>query len=148
MADLTLGSQHIPESVAICIYLAEAFPKAELDVPADHAERGRYLQWILFGPATMEPAIIWKAAGNPDAEYQPFASVDDVASTLAGALCGRQFLVGDRFSAADVIIGAGVMWGTRLMPVLPALPELEAYWQSLEVRPAWQRTSRIFQSHW
>ncbi len=140
------GDQYISESVAICSYLADAFPEAGLNVPVGQPERGSYLQWILFGPGTMEPAIIWKAAGNPDAEYQPFASVEEVATTVASAVRGRQFIVDDHFTTADVIVGSGVMWGTRMMPVLPALPELEAYWQGLEARPAWQRTSEIFQS--
>ena len=138
--------QYISESVAICMYLADAFPEKGLNVPLGHRDRGRYLQWILFGPATMEGAIIWKAAGNAAAEYQPFASVDDVAATLAGAVRGRQFLVGDRFTAADVVVGSSIMWGTRMMPVLPALPELETYWQGLEERPAWRRTQQIFES--
>jgi glutathione S-transferase len=141
------GGQYISESVAICTYLAEAFPANGLSIPLGHEDRGRYLQWILFGPGTMEPAIIWKVAGDPNAENQPFASIDDVAATLAGAVRSRQFLVADRFTTADVVIGSGVMWGTRMMPVLPKLPELEAYWQGLENRPAWQRTKQIFESH-
>jgi glutathione S-transferase len=141
------GDQYISESVAICAYLADAFPEVGLSIPLGHKDRGRYLQWILFGPGTMEPAIIWKAAGDANAEYQPFASIDDVAATLAGAVRGRQFLVADRFTTADVIIGSGVMWGTSLMPVLPKLPELENYWRGLEGRPAWQRTKQIFESH-
>jgi glutathione S-transferase len=141
------GDHYISESVAICAYLAEAFPAAGLSIPVGHKDRGRYLQWILFGPGTMEPAIIWKAAGNPNAEYQPFASIDDVAATLADAVRGRQFLVADRFTTADVIIGSGVMWGTRMMPVLPRLPELDTYWQGLEDRPAWQRTKQILEAN-
>ncbi|MCB1693572.1 MAG: glutathione S-transferase family protein [Pseudomonadales bacterium] len=141
------GERFIWESVAICTYLADAFPDAGLGVPVSDPARGEYLQWIFFGPGTMEPAIIWKTTGDLDAEYQPFASVLDVASTLALALKDREYLVGDRFTTADVIVGAGVMWGTRMMPALPALPELESYWQRLEARPGWQRTSEIFQSH-
>jgi len=141
------GDQFISESVAICTYLAETFPDAGLSIPLGQPDRGRYLQWILFGPGTLEPAIIWKATGDPNADYQPFASVDDVAATLAGAVRDRQFLVADRFTTADVIIGSGVMWGTRLMPVLPMLPELETYWRGLEARPAWRRARQIFEPH-
>ena len=139
------GDQLISESVAICTYLAETFPDAGLSIPVGHPERGHYLQWILFGPGTLEPSIIWKATGDPSAEYQPFPSIDDVASTLAGALRDREFLVADRFTTADVIVGSGVMWGTRMMPVLPKLPEIESYWRRLEARSAWQRTRQIFE---
>jgi glutathione S-transferase len=49
--------------------------------------------------------------------------------------------VGDRFSAADVMLGSTVLWGMRLLRVLPEHPELVAYWEGLEKRPGWQRAS-------
>ena len=55
-------------------------------------------------------------------------------------LRGREFIVGDHFSAADVMVGASIMWGTQLMSVMPKHPELLAYWARLEQRPAWQRS--------
>ncbi len=51
------------------------------------------------------------------------------------------YIVGDRFTAADVMIGSCIMWGLKLMPVLPEHPELVDYWARLEQRPAWQRAS-------
>ena len=56
------------------------------------------------------------------------------------SLRGREFIVGDHFSAVDVMMGASIMWGTRLMPVMPKHPELLEYWSRLEQRPAWQRS--------
>ena len=58
---------------------------------------------------------------------------------LATAVRGREFIVGDHMTAADVLVGSTVMWGTQLFPVLPRLPELLEYWSRLEARPAWQR---------
>jgi glutathione S-transferase len=134
------GDTVITETAAICAYLAEAFPQAKLDMPAGSPLRGEYLRWLFFATVTLEPAIIWETLKIPaEIEYEPFAKVEAVAEVLRNAVSEREFIVGDRFTAADVMIGATIMWGTRLMPVLPPHPELIAYWERLEQRAAWQR---------
>lgn len=134
------GDRIVTETAAICAYLAESFPAARLEVPAGAPGREQYLKWLFFAPVSAEPSVLWEALPLPDdLDYQPFTPVSDVAEVLAGAVRDREFIVGDHFTAADVLIGSTVMWGTRLMPVLPALPELIAYWERLEQRPAWQR---------
>lgn len=140
------GSAVITETAAICAYLAEAFPSAGLDVPPGSPLRGEYLRWLFFGPASAEPAILWRALELGETPYQPFADVETVAATLREALRDREFIVGDDFSAADVVIGSAVMWGTSLMPVLPRHPELLSYWERLEQRPAWRRAHEADQA--
>lgn len=137
------GDTVVTETAAICAYLAEAFPQAELGVPIDSPLRAEYLRWMFFAPVTAEPAVLWKALGKvvTDVDYQPFSDVETVASTLQSAVSGREFIVGDRFTAADVMVGSTIMWGLKLMPVLPKHPELLTYWESLEKRPAWQRAN-------
>jgi len=139
----------VTETAAICAYLADAFPKAHLDVPVDSPLRGEYYRWLFFSPVTMEPAFLWKGLGDLTAsiEYRPFAEVEEIASTLCGALAGRKFIVGDHFTAADVMIGSGIMWGMRMLQVLPEHPELVAYWEGLAGRPAWQRASSADQAY-
>ncbi len=135
------GDRVITETAAICAYLAETFPEGGLNVPVGSPDRAAYLRWLFFAPVTAEPAIIWQSLNLPDdMEYKPFAEVEEVARVLADALRGREFIAGDRMSAADVMIGATIMWGTQLMPVMPPLPELTEYWARLEQRPAWQRS--------
>jgi len=136
------GDTVVTETAAICAYLAETFPEAGLDVPVGSPDRGAYLRWLFFAPVTLEPAVIWRnlPASKEAAEYQPFADLDAVAAVLADTLRGREFIVGDHFSAADVMIGASIMWGTQLMPVMPRHPEILEYWARLEQRPAWQRS--------
>lgn len=135
------GDTVVTETAAICAYLAETFPAAGLDVAVGSAHRGAYLRWLFFAPVTAEPAILWQTLQLPeDAEYRPFADMEDVARVLADAVKDREFIVGDHFSAADVMIGSLIMWGTQLMPVLPPHPELLEYWSRLEKRPAWQRS--------
>jgi glutathione S-transferase len=135
------GDVVVTETAAICAYLAEAFPDAGLDVPVGSPERGPYLRWLFFAPVTMEPAILWQTLDLPgDMEYRPFADLAEVADVLRDAVRGREFIVGGRFTAADVMVGSSIMWGTQLMPVLPRHPELLEYWARLEQRPAWQRS--------
>jgi len=133
----------VTETAAICTYLADAFPQARLAVPIESPLRGPYLRWILFASATTEPAVLWRALGKAvaNAEYKPFSEIEEVAAVLCDALRGRSFVVGDRFTAADVMLGAIVMWGMTIYRVLPEHAELVAYWQGLEKRPAWQRAS-------
>lgn len=134
------GEVIVTETAAICLYLAEVFPNAGLDIPVGSAMRGEYLRWLFFAPVTAEPAIQWQALNMPsDVPYKPFAETEEVAAVLRDAVAGREYIVGDRFTTADVMIGTAIMWGTRLMPVLPPHPELLAYWERLESRPAWQR---------
>ncbi len=143
------GDTTITETAAIVAYLADAFPQADLGMPVDSKHRGSYLRWLFFAPVSAEPAILWKALGKvvTEVDYKPFAEVEEVANTLADAVRGKEFIVGDRFTAADVMVGTTIMWGTELMPVLPRLPELTDYWGRLSQRPAWQRASSEDQKH-
>jgi glutathione S-transferase len=120
------------------MYLAEQFPEQGLDIPKDSTLRSDYLRWMFFAPVTIEPSIVAKAMNYQSEEYQPFADIEVVAETLVAALAGRKYLVGESFSAADVVVGSAVNWGLNMMPVMPKRPELVTYWENLEQRPAWQ----------
>jgi glutathione S-transferase len=135
------GDKVMSETAAICTYLAEAFPDAGLQIPIDSPLRADYLKWMFFAPVTAEPSIIWQAleCKTADNDYKPFAELDVVAATLEQALKGKEFIVGDKFTAADVMIGSTLFWGLNLMPVLPKLPELTSYWNRLEKRDAWKK---------
>ena len=132
------GDKLVTESAAIVMYLAESFPDTDLEVNTSSPLRNEYLRWSYFSPGTMEPAIVSKAMGFDSQDYKPFADIESVASTLVSALDGNEFIVGNSFTAADVIIGSGINWGLNLMPVLPKHPVLTEYWARLEKRPAWQ----------
>ncbi len=139
------GDKVMSETAAICTYLAEAFPDAGLQVPIDSPLRADYLKWMFFAPVTAEPSIIWQAfeCKTADNEYKPFAELGNVAATLEQALKGKEFIVGDKFTAADVMIGSTLFWGLNLMPVLPKLPGLTSYWNRLEKRDAWKKVQKL-----
>lgn len=69
-----------------------------------------------------EPAILWKALGKVviEVDYKPFAEVEDVANTLADAVRGREFIVGDRFTAADASVAPVTRAHRLLGAVIPA----------------------------
>jgi glutathione S-transferase len=129
------------ETAAICTYLAEVFPDAGLQIPVGLALRADYLRWLFFAPVTAEPSVLWQALGctSADPDYKPFTELDSIASTLQQALHNKQYIVGDQFTAADVMIGSTLFWGLTLMPVFPKIPELITYWEGLEKRAAWQK---------
>ena len=133
----------ITEAAAICCYLADRFPAANLNVPIEAPERGAYLKWLFFGPSCLEPAIIdrmLKREGAPQAALG-WGDFDSVMNVLCDALAGSTYLLGERFTAADVIIGSGLRWGMTILKLVPELPEFVAYTRRLEARPALARAN-------
>lgn len=134
----------VTECAAICAYLAEAFPEAGLAPKAD--ERADYYRWMFFGAGPLEQAIInhamkWESPEDKQAMLG-YGSYELAVETLAGWLADRDFVCGDRFTAADVYVGAQVDWG-QAFGTLPANPVFAAYAERLRARPAYQRGKAI-----
>jgi glutathione S-transferase len=136
------GDVVVTEAAAICCYLADEFPRAGLNVPTGDKRRGPYLQWLFFGPSCIEPAMMdraFKRAEEPPRSSIGYSDADSVAAVVAGALRPGPYLLGEQFTAADIIIGSGLRWGT-MWKLLPARPEFAAYLSRLTERPAFKRT--------
>lgn len=134
----------VTESAAICAYLAEAFPEAGLAPTAQ--ERGDYYRWMFFGAGPVEQAVTnrsmgWDAAPDKQAMVG-YGSFDLVVDTLAGWLESHDYICGDRFTAADIYVGAQVDWGL-LFGTLPDRPAFSAYAARLRSRPAYIRAKAI-----
>jgi glutathione S-transferase len=130
----------VTEAAAICCYLADAFPKAGLGVSVGDRRRGPYLKWLFFGPSCLEPAIIdgmLKREPGPQASMG-YGDFDAALGVVAAALAGGPYLLGDQFTAADVVIGAGLQWG-MMTKTVPERPEIVRYAERLRARPASQR---------
>jgi glutathione S-transferase len=138
--------QMIFESGAICLHLADLFPEKRLLPPPGSVERGLAYQWVLFSMTEMEPPLIALSA-----EFKKAEAERDVAATaqardrfrkaadvLEVALRNRQFLGGDGFGVADVMVGGTLAWA-RGFRLLDGLPSVDAYLARLRERPAWQR---------
>jgi glutathione S-transferase len=135
------GDTVITELAAICTYLADAFPKANLAVPIGTPLRGAYLKWLFFGPGCLEPAVIDRAAPRqeePRRAMLGYGDFDTTMNVLAAAVAKGPWLMGEQFTAADVVIGANIRWG-MVFKMIPERPEFAAYAARIAARPAAQR---------
>jgi glutathione S-transferase len=134
------GNTVVTEAAAICAYLADAFPDAGLAPRPGDQRRGPYFRWLFYGPSCLEPAIIDRMANRPAAPsgMLGYGDYDTVMDVVAKAVSSGSFLLGDQFTAADVVIGSGVRWGMAVKG-LPQRPEFVAYSQRFDARPALSR---------
>lgn len=135
------GNVVVTEVAAICCYLADRFPSAKLAPAIDAPDRGAYLKWLFFASGCIEPAVIHKAMKWPEGRRGTigWANYDTTMNVLKdGVVLARPWLLGERFSAADVVVGAQVRWGLQF-GTIPRHPAFEAYAARLGQRPALQR---------
>ena len=133
------GDVVVTESAAIALYLADRYAYGRLAPRVDEPERGTYLRWSLFAPSVIEPGAMAKAAGWPVKEGQAgWGSFDAMVNAMEGAVADRQYLLGDRFSIADVIFGGTLRYMLKFKMLEPR-PAFTAYSERLDARPALQR---------
>ncbi|TKD50682.1 glutathione S-transferase family protein [Sphingomonas baiyangensis] len=134
------GDRVVTECPAICAYLADAFPENGLAPPP--ADRADYYRWLFFAAGPVEQAVTARALGYDvpaDKEAMAgFGSFDRMVDTLAGWLDGRDYVAGSAFTAADVYVGAQVIWGLGFGS-LPDRPSFRAYADRLTQREAYRR---------
>jgi glutathione S-transferase len=143
---LAHGDTVVTECAAICAYLADAFPDTGLAPPPSDRLRGPYYRWLFFAAGPVEAAATNKALGlEVPAERKAMAgygSLADVIAALEGALSNSAYLVGDRFSAADVYVGSHIGWGMSF-GTIEKRPAFERYFERLSTRPAAVRAREI-----
>ena len=141
------GDVIITEAAAICTYLADAFPRAGLSVAIGDPRRGIYLKWLFFGPSCVEPAITdcaFPRREEPRRSTLGYGDFDTVMNVLAKAAAKGPYLMGEQFTAADVVIGSTLRWG-MMFNLLPKRPEFIDYVARVEKRPALQRATALDQ---
>jgi glutathione S-transferase len=141
------GDTVITEAAAICTYLADEFPQARLNVPVGDPRRGTYLRWLFFAPSCIEPAITDRAfprKEEPRRGMLGYGDFDTVMAVVAAAVEPGPYLMGEQFTAADVVLGSTLRWG-MMFGVLPKRPEFVAYVGRLEQRPALKRAIALDQ---
>lgn len=135
------GDTVITEAAAICTYLADEFPDAKLAIPIGTPARGVYLKWLFFGPSCIEPAVIDRAAPRKEPARRGmlgYGDFDTVMNVVAQAIEKGPWLMGEQFTAADVIVGANIRWG-MMFKLLPERKEFLDYAARIAARPAAQR---------
>lgn len=129
------GDSKLFENVAICLYLADKFPEANLAPKLDAPERCRYLSLMVYSTSQLEPSMsdaLMELDTPPSRGWTDFETVQDVIEHELG---DGAYLFGDWFTAADVMIGSMFMW-KRTFGGTPGRPSIEAYVDSLLQRPA------------
>ena len=140
------GETVVTETAAICAYLADAFPEAGLAPSHGSRLRGPYYRWLFFAAGPLEAAVTNKAFGfEVPAERRAMAgygSLSSVLDTLEQAVSGRAYLVGDRFTAADVYVASHLGWG-MMFGSIERRPAFERYHEGFSQRPAVLRAREI-----
>ena len=140
---VVMGDQVITEAAAICLFLADAFPQAELRPLAEW--RANYFRWTLFAAGPIDQAVTAKAIGwNPPdrARMLGFGTFDEAIGALTGHPEKNKYVCGDRFTAAGVHVGNTMNWGP-LFKSIPTSQVLAAYSEPMMSRSAHERIREL-----
>jgi glutathione S-transferase len=131
------GDALITEQVAIFLYLTDLFPEAGLAPAVGDPLRGPYLRWMIFYAACFEPAVIDVATQRDPAAMQmsPYGDFETMLRTVTDQLAKGPYVLGERFSAADVLWGGALAW-TTMFKLVPELPVIMSYVQQAAARPS------------
>jgi glutathione S-transferase len=133
----------VTEQVAIFLYLADLFPKAGLAPAIGDPLRGPYLRWLAFYGSSYEPALIDKAMKRDQAPLamSTYGDWDTMLGAVIGQLSKGPYILGETFSAADVLWGGGLGWG-RMFGIVPSdEPTIAAYVERVTTRPAFVKVA-------
>jgi glutathione S-transferase len=131
------GDVLVTEQVAISLYLADLFPQAGLAPALGDRQRGPYLRWMAFYGACFEPAMVDKAMKREPGPpmMSPYGDFATVMSTVTGQLEAGPYILGQNFTAADVLWGTALQWMTAF-GLVPETPIIKAYVERMSTRPA------------
>jgi glutathione S-transferase len=134
------GDVVVTELAAIGLYLADRYALGKLAPAPDDPARGPYLRWSFFAPSVVEPGMFARSSG---ALFKPsqvgWGTYESMVATMESAIDGRDYILGDRFSMADCVLGGTVRYMLRVK-MLDATPALASYAERLAARPAAQRS--------
>lgn len=122
----------VTESAAIALYLTDLLHEQALAPGAGADGRAAYVTWLAWNAGELEPALaarMFGGGGGPRAD----AAFDAAIARILCALDAGPYLMGERFGAADVMIGSTLIWGRAH---LPAGTALDAYLDRISERPA------------
>jgi len=136
------GDTVVTEQVAIFIHLADLFPQAGLAPAPGDAQRGAYLRWLVYYAACFEPALCDRALQRDPGPHMssPYGNFDAMLDVITTQLARGPYLLGDRFSAADILWGTALDWSMAFAGV-PRLPALVTYVERIGARPAVRRAA-------
>ena len=131
------GGALVTEQVAIFLYLADLYPEAGLAPAIGDSLRGSYLRWIAFYGSCFEPALVDRALKREPAPrgMSPYGDYDTTVKAVTDQLASGTWLLGERFTAADVLWGTALTWTTSFN-LVPMTPVIRAYLDRWNARPS------------
>jgi glutathione S-transferase len=131
------GAALVTEQPAIYLYLADLYPEANLAPPIGDPLRGPYLRWMVYYGSCFEPALVDRMLQHAPAPPAtcPYGDYDTMLKTLTDQLAQGPYILGERFTAADVLWGTGLRW-TMMFKLVPELPVFTQYVERVTTRPA------------
>lgn len=132
------GDVAMSESAAICLYIADRYSLGELAPTLDDPRRGKFLYWLMYTPAVVEPAMSEKfnqvESNRIRSGWGDFELMIDIWDS---ALAGKQWILGDQFTAADVMLGSSAVF-LRMFDMLPDTRNIGEYADRALARPAYK----------
>jgi glutathione S-transferase len=127
----------VTEQPAVYLYLADLYPDAGLTPKMGEPLRGPFLRWLVFYGSSFEPAIVDRAMKRDPAPpgTSPYGDFDTMFGTLDGQLEKGPYILGERFTAADVLWGVALRWTTNFK-LVPETAAIKAYVERVNSRPA------------
>lgn len=137
---IKLYDEIVYESAAICLYLTDAFQKKRIGPLTGDNNRAEYVRWLFFYAGTLEPAAGARLSGWDKEAPTGFGKFEDIEAVVSRQLETTPYLLGEDFSAADILYGSAIMFfkGT----LFPARKHYEDYAARLTARPAYQRAQK------
>ena len=134
----------VTEQGAVYCYLADLYAEAGLAPAIGDPLRGPYLRWLFFYGSSFEPALMDKSMKRDPApaSTSPYGDYDTVLQVLDRQLGRGPYLLGERFTAADVLWGTALRW-TTMFKLVPETPAIAGYVQRVAARPAVARAAKI-----
>ena len=144
MPTIRHGDAVVTEQGAIFLYLADLWPQAGLAPSIGDPLRGPYLRWLVFYGSSFEPAMVDRALKREpgQASTMPYGDVDTTVATLAAQLAQGPWILGERFTAADVLWGTALSW-MLAFGLLPPEEPFKGYVARWNARPSVARVREI-----
>lgn len=133
----------VTEQVAIVIHLADRFPDAGLAPALGDPRRGAYLRWLAFYAGCFEPAVMDQFLQHtPPADQSIYRDFETMLDILEAQLAEGPYLLGDQFTAADILWGASLRW-TMMFGIVPERPVFTAYSDRIGARAAMRKMDSL-----
>ena len=132
---LSHDGQIVTEQAAIALYLTDAFPAAGLGVPTGAPGRAAYLSWLAFYAGEVDPVYVARSLYGDRLDPMTERDQRRVVERVSAALVQGPYLLGEQFSAADILVSGPFEWDAELAPAKGAVKEWLA---RLAARPAAQ----------